>query len=82
MYFLSEVSLLILFFILVGVVPCSEELPNDSEAYENLVPNFIDEAILSSTKSRVIGGRKETQERVRPHLEYMSAYLDNFRDFA
>ena len=66
------------YFILFDALHRSEKLSEDKTIFDDIVPNFIDEAILAHTEARIAVGRQETQNRVRPHLENMSAYLDAF----
>ena len=51
---------------------------SESLAPFNGISDTIVEETVAQTRARIAVGRQETQERVRPHLESMSSYLDEF----
>ena len=66
----------------MSVCECySEKLSDDPSSFDD-ISDAIEEAAVAQTRARVAAGRQETQNRVRPHLEKMCAYLDTFESAA
>ncbi|CAB9519798.1 Phagocyte signaling-impaired protein [Seminavis robusta] len=59
----------------------SDKVPDGMSLFEDLT-GIIEEIVIKQTSARVAFGRQETQTRVRPHLENMSAFLDSFETAA
>jgi len=55
----------------------SGKAPEDSGVFGDM-GDSIEATMVDQTKARIAVGRQETQSRVRPHMESMSAYLDSF----
>jgi hypothetical protein len=59
----------------------SDKISEDAALFDGL-SEIIDDTIIEQTRTRIAVGRQETQVRIRPHLENMSAFLDGFEEDA
>ena len=53
---------------------------SDEDVPFNDISEAIEEEIVAQTRARIAVGRHETQVRIRPHLDNMSAILDGFEE--
>lgn len=60
-------------------IACSEKILYDASLFNDIF-DLIEEELVTQTVAGIAVGQQETQNRVRPHLENMSAYLDGFEN--
>jgi hypothetical protein len=60
-----------------SIIACSEKILYDASLFDD-ISDLIEEELVTQTVARIAVAQQETQNRVRPHLENMSAYLDGF----
>ena len=65
------------YFVMAWFTILSEKIPEDPTIFEGIKDAIVDE-VICQTKTRIMVGRRGTQNRVRPHLDGISAYLDTF----